>query len=175
MGQEERKKNGMGIMIVVMLIITVLAVSITIWALFFREAGVIEPTYAPVELEPNAELLEEDDEEVLEAPEGGGAVSIVYTTSVGVDLSQGIVSLFYENPSKSTQDAVVQIVIQDVIIAESGRLEAGYGIKELSLLDSAILSQGIYEGEMVVMYYNPETGEKAMVNTEIPVEIEVYE
>lgn len=174
--QEEKKKNYMGIMIVAMLIITLLAVSITIWALFFREAEVIEPTYAAVELEPNAELLEEDEEdEDLEAPEGGGAVSVVYMTSVSVDLNQGTVSLFYENPSKSTQDAVVQVVIQDVVIAESGRLEAGYGIKELSLLDSVTLSQGIYEGTMVLMYYDPETGEKAMVNTEIPVEIEVYE
>lgn len=173
--EDEKKKKKKLIIIIILLILTMIAVGISIWAFFFREPLEISPDYAPAMLEPNAELLVDDDDEELEAPEGGGAVSIAYSVDVGIDLSEKTVSLIFENPSKSTQDMVVQLVIQDIVIAQSGRIEAGYGVTTLELLDTAMLTEGIYEGEMMALYYDPITGEKAMINTEIPVTITVTE
>ncbi|MFI3141171.1 MAG: hypothetical protein R3Y27_02555 [Clostridia bacterium] len=167
---EQSKKK---LVIIILLIITLLAASVTTWAVFFRADVEISPDYAPVELEPNAEILEDSGEDKLESPDGGGAVSISYSLDVSIDLSTDEVSLFFQNPSESNQDIVLQIVIQDVVVAQSGRLEAGYGVTTLDLLDSAVLSAGIYDGDIVALYYDTETGEKAMVNTEIPVEIVV--
>ena len=38
-----------------------------------------------------------------------------------------------------------------------------------------MLSPGSYEGSFAVLYYDPDTGEKAMVDTEIPLTITVQE
>jgi len=50
-------------------------------------------------------------------------------------------------------------------------------VTNLNLQESAVrkLSVGGYEGKFVISYYNPETREKAMVNTEIPISITVQE
>ena len=36
-----------------------------------------------------------------------------------------------------------------------------------------MLSPGGYEGKFIVLYYDPDSGEKAMVNTEIPITVNV--
>lgn len=171
--EESKNNNTKKIVIIILLIITLLAISVTAWAVFFRSDVEISPDYAPAVLEPNAELLDDTGAEKLESPDGGGAVSITYSLDVSIDLSTSEVSLLFQNPSESNQDMVIQVVIQDIVVAQSGRLVPGYGISTLDLLDSAVLTQGIYEGEIVALYYDTETGERAMVNTEIPVEIVV--
>ena len=92
-----------------------------------------------------------------------------------IDLSEKKAALQFANPSKSTQDMVLQIVIQDVIIAQSGRLEPGYRLKELSLWDGAekMLAEGGYDGKFVILSYDPVSGEKAMVNTEAAITVTV--
>ena len=51
----------------------------------------------------------------------------------------------------------------------------GFTVKLLDLLEGAEkqLSAGGYEGKFVVLYYDQTSGEKAMVNTEIPITINV--
>ena len=70
---------------------------------------------------------------------------------------------------------MLQIVVQDEIIVQSGLLKPGNQVTALELLDGAAgkLSAGGYEGKFAVLYYDPDTGEKAVVNTEIPVTITV--
>ena len=75
--------KGKKILIPVLLLITLIAIGVTIWALCFRDtAPVLAPDYAPVEEESNAQAIEDDSGEKLEAEEGGGAVSLTYSNEV---------------------------------------------------------------------------------------------
>lgn len=162
----------------VLIAITCIAICVTIWALFIRKPEqLLTPDYAPVELEAHAETMqdEEEDGEKLEQQEGGGAVSLMYSTEVFISKSGKNVSLLFGNPSKSNQDMVVQIVVQDTILVQSGLLKPGSQVTSLDIADTSMLQPGIYEGTFKVLYYQPDSGEKAIVNTEIPIEITVGE
>lgn len=176
MGRYENKKSKPNLLIPILLIITVIAICVTVWALFFRDSGpALAPDYAPQEEEQNAETIPNDTGEKMENPEGGGSVSLTYSREVSIDLSDETATLLFANPGKSNQDMVLQIVIQDTVIVQSGTLKPGNQVTALDLLDGAAkkLSAGTYEGNFNVLYYNPETGEKAIVNTEIPITITV--
>jgi len=176
MGKYASQKTKSNLLIPVLLVITVIAICVTVWALFFRDTGpVLAPDYAPQEEEQNAETIPGDQEEKLDNPEGGGSVSLTYSRDVEISLSGNTASLYFANPGKSNQDMVLQIVIQDQVIVQSGTLKPGNQVTTLSLIDGMAkkLSAGTYEGNFAVLYYHPETGEKAIVNTEIPVMITV--
>ena len=120
MQNEKNKDNRHKILIILLLLLLILSLCITIWALFFREsAPVLAPDYAP-EIESHAEQIDGDNSTKLDAPPGGGAVSLTYSKDVSVDLSNKRVSLMFANPSKSTADMVLQIVIKDTVIVQSG-------------------------------------------------------
>lgn len=171
--------NKRRILIIVLSVITVAAIGVSIWALFLRDNGtpVLTPDYAPKDTEQNAEPIKDDDGEKLEAQEGGGAVSLTYSKEVGIDLSDKKATLLFANPAKSTQDIVLQLVIQDTVVIQSGRLTPGNQVTTLDLLKDAEkqLAAGGYDGKFVVLYYNQQSGEKAMLNTEIPVTVTVTE
>lgn len=175
---KNKNKNKTTILILILLLITIAAMCVTVWALFFRDSGgqqVLAPDYAPQQQEQNAETIPDDSGEKMEKPEGGGSVSLTYSNKVTIDLSDKAASLYFANPGKSNQDMVVQISIQDTIILQSGTLAPGHQVKLLNLLEGAetMLQPGGYEGKFIVLYYDQESGEKAMVNTEIPVTITV--
>lgn len=161
-----------------LILITAAALAVTVWALFFRnQDSVLPPDYAPVEEEPNAQPIEDDSDEKLQAQEGGGAVSLTYSTEVAIDLSQKNANLLFANPGKSLQEMVVQIVIEDTVIVQSGTLKPGRQVTTLNLMEGAEkqIQTGGYNGKFVVFYYDPDSGEKAVVNTEIPITITVQE
>ena len=173
---ENQKQDKSKWLILLLLLITLAAVCVTIWALFFRDTGpALAPDYAPQEMEQHAETIPDDDGEKLDAPEGGSSVSLTYSNKVTIDLSDKVASLYFANPGKSNQDMVIQISIQDTVIVQSGTLVPGQQVKLLDLLKGAEeqLAVGGYEGKFVVLYYDPASGEKAMVNTEIPITINV--
>lgn len=176
--QEEKKKKSKYLLLLLLLLITFLAVVIMIWALFFRDGRPeLAPDYAPQETESNAESIPDDEGGKLESPQGGGSVSLTYSKSVTIDLSEEKASLLFANPGKSNQDMVVQLVIQEEVIIQSGTLQPGNQVTTLDLLEDAAeqLSAGVYEGNFNILFYNQESGEKAIVNTEIPVTISVVE
>ena len=72
---------------------------------------------------------------------------------------------------------VLQISIQDEVVVQSGTIKPGNQVSQLKLLndEAGKLSPGGYDGKFIVLYYDPDTGEKAVVNTEIPVTITVNE
>lgn len=175
---ETQGKKRTAILIGVLLVIAVVAVCISIWALSTRnQSGSLTPDYAPVEEDPNAEEIPGDNQEKLDQPEGGSSVSLTYSKEAEINLADNSVSLVFANPGKSNQDMVLQIVVQDEVIAQSGTIKPGRQINHIELLDGSAekLSAGAYEGHFTVLYYNPETGEKAIVNTEIPVTLTVSE
>lgn len=175
---KEKKQDKLKWLILLLLLITLIAVGVTIWALFFRDTGpTLAPDYAPQQMEQHAEEIPGDSGEKMEKAEGGGSVSLTYSNKVTIDLSDKMAAVYFANPGKSTQDMLVQVVIRDTVILQSGTLQPGHQVKLLDLLEGAekTLQPGGYEGEFVVHYYDQETGEKAMVNTEIPVTVNVVE
>ena len=126
-------------------------------------------------MEQHAEDIPNDTGDKLDKPEGGGSVSLTYSNLVNIDLGEMHASLLFANPGKSNQDMVLQLVIQDTVILQTGRLIPGNQITKLNMTAdaTAMLAPGGYEGEFLVSYYDPSTGEKAIVNTRIPVSVTV--
>ena len=156
-GKQSEKKisaNRTKIIITVLLVVTFVALAVTIWALFFRNTGpALAPDYAPQKEEEYAEPVTGDSEEKMEVSKGGGAVSMVYQKEVHISLSDNKANLMFQNPSKSVNDIVLQLVI----ISE-----------QLDLIkDAAKLSVGDYTGRYNVLYYDPDSGEKAVLNGNI--------
>ena len=177
---QKKQANKTTIIIAVLALITVAALGVTMWALFLREPDdnnkvILAPDYAPQNKEENAETIPDDTGDKMENPQGGGAVSLTYSNEVTIDLSDKAAALYFANPGKSNQDMVIQIAIQDTIILQSGTLSPGNQVKLLNLLEGAedMLQPGGYEGKFIVLYYDQTSGEKAMVNTEIPITINV--
>lgn len=162
--------------IAILALISVIAVSVTVWVLCFRNVETeLAPDYAPKQEEEYAEKISGDTNEKMEQPSGGGSVNLTYSKQVKIDLHNGIANLLFANPGKSNQDVVLQIIIQDNVIVQSNLIKPGNQVKKLKLLNgkSELLSEGTYDGKLNVLYYDPKTAEKAIVNTEIPITVTV--
>lgn len=187
MNKTKRKRQIRIKMIIVFLsLIAAASVFVTVWAVFFRDAGVqLTPDRVPQEAEKYATLIKNDTGEdsaagqgdEMSADQNSRAVNLTYGSNVSIILSNKTAALLFANPGESKMDMVVQVVIQDDILVQSGRLSPGNQVTTLDLLDAAEdkVSPGSYEGKMVVLYYDRKTGEKAIVNTEIPVTVSVVE
>ncbi len=188
MSEKKEKKERQGrrdLLILLLLLLIVICLGVTIWALFFRDSGSTNPSgtplipdYAPKETEPNAVTIPGESDDKLTTPEGGGAIGIEYINKVTIDLSDGMAYLSYANPGKSTQNTVLRIEIQDVVIVQSGTITPGHRVNELPLLDGAadVLQPGVYESAVFrILSYDPETGEKAMVDTIAQIVVNVQE
>ena len=135
------------------------------------------PYFPPTEIDDNAVPLGDGKDEKMTSSAGGGAVSMTYSDKVEILLASNQANIDFQNPSKSTSNMVLQLYVvsggQEVMIAESGLLPPGVKLEKMNLLGTAGLSLGNYNGKFKVLYYNPETGEKAIVNTEAPVKMTV--
>ena len=170
--QTKEKNTIKNKLIIILSIIIVVLLAVGTWFFFFRQPDKLNPDYVK---EANAQEISDDDSKKMEKPDGGGAVSLLYSKNVKVNLSDSRVLLFVGNPKKSTQDIVFQVLIGENIIAQSGRLIPGYQVEELTIDKNAktILTKGGYKGKIKIFYYDETGGKKAMLNTEIPVSIEV--
>ena len=178
MDENKKENKKKYLLILLLLLITVTAVAISVWAIWFRDsAPVLAPDYAPRQIEGNAEPIGDDGAEKLSQPEGGGAIGLTYAKEVAISLSDKNAAIMFANPTKSNQDMVLQLAIDDVVVLQSGRLVPGNRVSSLGLLDGAEkrLTAGGYNGKFVVLYYDRTSGEKAMLNTEIPVTVTVTE
>lgn len=167
-------KKTKRMLILLLLLIILIAIGIIIWAIFIRDNS-LSPDYAALNDEKYARDIGDDGDDKLAQAEGGGAVSLTYSTDVTVDRSEEEATLMFANPTKSNQDMVVQIVVHDLVIAQSGRISPGKQVEKLDLSDGMAdrLKKGGYNGNLTVLYYQPDTHEKTIVNTEIPVNITV--
>lgn len=162
-------------LLILLLLLLITSCSVTIWSIFFRDTPTsLAPDYAPQEIDPNATPTPDANEntEKLEHEQGGGSVSLQYTKEVRVDLSDGMVYLSFTNPPESNQDMVLQVVVQGKVIAESKLLPPGNGLSRLPLKEGAKLSPGGYNGKFTAAYYY-ENGERAIVQTDIPLVVQV--
>lgn len=175
--EAEKKRKRRWLLLLLLLLLLIISV---VSCKFIGRGGNSTPDPTPTPLPPksevNAQPIEGDNNDTkLEAPEGGGAVSLTYAKEVTIDLSTQKATLVFGNPSQSNQDAIVQLVIQDTVILQSGSLAPGTQLTTLDLAEGAAerLSSGVYDGKFVVSFYDQPTGRWATLNAEIPVTVTV--
>lgn len=153
-------------LIVILLILIILCLGVTIWALFFRDGDPITPDYPPQGTEDNQKPIEGDNGEKIDSPDGGGAINVTYGTNAIASLSEKKVTLYYANPNASNQNVAILIMVGDMVVAKSDLITPGHEVTELVLEDHAVskLQAGGYNAELLVRAYNDD-GEKAMVDT----------
>ena len=166
-------KSRIPFLIVLLGLILGLAASVIILVnILSKVTPVIEPYNPLPEPDPHVEAIEGDNTSKSDAQSGGGSVSMIYTLKAELSLSSGEISMYFKNPNASNHDVVLELYVisgsDDIKIAKSGRIQAGYGLYQMSLLeDAAELSDGVYRGKYKVIYYNPDTGERALVESDI--------
>lgn len=169
---DDKKKKILIISLSALLLLLIIGIIICVILLnadkpVVDESDKIVPDYPPQETDPNQTPMEGDPGGTLEIEEGGAGVNLTYTATATVDLSDGTVKLYYANPSKSTQDMVVSLVLENenLVICRSQRITAGNQIRELTLEESAKekLEVGGYKAKYVVGCYDHDTNEKAIV------------
>ena len=154
-------------LIIILVTGIVICTGVTIWALFFRGGGDISPDYPPQGIESNQTPIDGDDSGKLDSPEGGGAINVTYGTAAKVDLSEKTVTIYYANPNASNQNVSILIMVNDLVVAKSDLITPGNQVSKLELQKEAAsrLQVGGYNAELVVRAYDPDSGEKAMVDT----------
>ena len=141
----------------------------------------IPPDHPLPEKDANVLPVKGDSGEKIQSEEGGGAVSMIYTLKAELDLSDGIIDMYFVNPGASNQDVVLQLWLtsggEETLIATSGRIPSGTGLLKMEFdRQAAKLTEGVYTGLYRLACYNPETGERATVSPEIAgVELTVLE
>ena len=157
------------------LLTTSVAASVT-GVIILLNQNSLKPDYAVDQVDSHLQE-DKDNSEKLTSAKGGGAVELFYSTDIKVINAEKVVSLSFKNPSKSNQDMSVKIAVikdnKEYIIAESNRIPAGYILKELDLKSDVKLESGGYDGVIHVYYFNPETLERAVVDTNISANIVV--
>lgn len=172
------KGNKEKILIMLLLVITIISLGVTVYTLLVsKDEEVIAPDYAKPEIEENAEPFGNQNAEQYEKSENGGAVDIIYEKDVEIDLSENKAYLMFGNPKKSNHNMLVQIIIKDLLVSESGMIKSGNRVKELNLQNDVKdkLISGQYEGEYRIYFYDCVSDEKAMVDVNIPILITVNE
>ena len=103
-------------------------------------------------------------------------LTMIYTKTAKVDLSAKEIGVYFANPQKSNHGVVLELYVtaggMDYLIGKSGLIEPDYGIRKMTLDTSevslSVTSEDVvYTGKYVVRYYDPETGERAVVSSEI--------
>lgn len=159
------------IIIITLCVLIVACIGVTVWALFFRDSGTpstpLTPDYPPQGTENNQKPIEGDTDTKLDSPEGGGAIRVTYSPNATISLSEKKIKLSYQNPGASNQNVRLLVKIGNVYIASSELITPGHEVSELPLSDEAVsrLQVGGYNAELLIQSYDPETNEKAMVDT----------
>lgn len=133
---------------------------------------VIDPDHPMPSQDVNATPNEGDNSEKADVEEGGGSLSMIYSLDAKLDLNTGEISIYFMNPNASTHDVSIILYVvsgeTEVAIAQSGRVAAGFSLTSLQMAeDTAQLTEGVYTGYYMLSLFDPETGERALVQPEI--------
>lgn len=169
---EEKKEKKNKKLIIILIIIIVLCIGVIVALLIKNKLD-----YNPLEIDPNAEQIKDDDKTKLTEDGTLNAVRLSYSTKVKVSLKNKKVNVNFKNPSVSNQNMTLTVQIIDgkkeIEIAKSKSVPVGYLIKELELNKNVSLKKGKYKGQFVINYYKEGTNEKSMMDTKTPITIEV--
>jgi hypothetical protein len=133
---------------------------------------------SPVVIKPLNKLPDVDSNAISVEPEGatadtsGSSVSLAYSLDASLNLDTGQIDMYFKNPSTSNRDVLVELYVQDgnkdVIVAKSGLIEPSSELTRMRFdANSAKLGAGVYDAKFKVLFYDPSTGEKALVESDI--------
>lgn len=154
------------------LLLGLLLIGCLIWLIFFGHKEET-PTYNPMPpVDSNATPIEDDNSDTVQNADGGAYISMTYKTRATLSLSTGNIQIFFQNPKKSNQNAVLSLYVvsedSETMIAESGMVSSGYELRSLDFMSDRVqISEGRYKGKFKLTYYDPETGQKSFVQPEI--------
>ena len=186
--KKQNKSRDLGNLIRLLVVLLLILIVIII-ILLLRSCGsggddgpvILDPDYPSMGNDPNAETIPDDNSgEKPTVSQGGGSVSISFMDTVTYSAATGQLSLYYQNPRASTHNVVVQVILihgdDEYLLSQSGILQPGYQVTSLQADEKAPqLSPGGYDGKLRLLFYDPETGERAIVDTDIPCTINVTE
>ena len=160
-------------LIPVLMIITAVSVVVSVYfAVFYEAKDVVAPDFMPVEQDEKVDKIAgETDTSKMEKEEGGGSVTVICKDEAVLSIGSGKISMFYQNPSRSNSAVVVQLLIGETVVAQSGSIKPGYELEEMEFLNNIELSVGGYNGSMKIFYYDEETNEKSIVESVVEAEI----
>lgn len=183
--KEKKRSKTLAILLAVDVCICICVLLIA-WAVFLKEpqAVALAPDVAPSEVEPNQTPLEESpsassgrdsDENTDKTVNGKSNVNLKFSKEVMVSLTGKTASLYFGSGERSEMDIVMQLVVQDHVLAQTKKLTPGNKVEKLELMEgvSALLSEGIYRGDFILYYYNQDTGELVNFVANIPVTVMV--
>lgn len=169
--KEDKRKNKV---ILFLILIILMCVGIIIYLIFGYKGRVKD--YPKGKNDKNI-VKSEDDKDKMPKSNGGGSVSLSYSKNVKVNLKTKKVELNFKNPTKSTQSLVLEISIENngenKVLVKTDRIPSGYAIYEIDLNEDIKLNKGKYKGNFNISYYDEDTEEKAIVTTNIPIDITV--
>ena len=107
--------------------------------------------------------------------DGSGTVSMSFTKYVTVDISEKKAYLNFANPSESTQDMQVQLVLDEKVLAQTDKLSPGNKLSQMALIEGVEqnLKTGSYKGMLAISFLNRDNGKRSVLNTTIEVTIKV--
>lgn len=175
----EEKEKKRQLLIILLIIGMVICIGITVWALFFRDStGTATPDYPPQGVEVNQNPIEDDNSGKLDSPAGGGAINVTYGTAATASLSEKKITFYYANPNASNQNVSVLITVDNLLVAKSDLINPGNEVTSLELEEKAVElleTNKMYNAELTVRAYDPDSGEKAMVDTKGEITLTVTE
>lgn len=152
-------------------IVALLAICVAVWALFFRAPETpADPEISPVADEHLTPTDDGDDEKMPQA-EGGGAVNITYSNEVTISLADATAAVQITNPTRSNQSMLIQLIIQDVTVGQSGTIPPGNQLTVIPLNENIKIEPGSYDGKFQLLFFDVKTNQQANLTTSIPVTI----
>lgn len=156
--------------IIFILLFGIISLFIGLLLLFILRFGSDLLNPIPV-VDPNLDKIEGDTSEKIDSEEGGGSVSIAYALEANLSLATNDIAMILGNPNESNHQFVAELYIEngdsDICIAKSGLISPGYQLSVMKFNNQAQLSSGSYQGYYYLKFYNPETGELALVDSKI--------
>ena len=154
-------------------VVALLAICVAVWALFFRAPEApADPEISPVADEHLTPTDDGDDEKMPQA-EGGGAVNITYSNEVTISLADAAATVQITNPTRSNQSMLIQLMIQDVKVGQSGTIPPGNQLAVIPLNENITIEPGSYDGKFQLLFFDVKTNQQANLTTSIPVTIRI--
>ena len=154
-------------------VVALLAICVAVWALFFRAPETpSDPQISPVADEHLTPTDDGDDEKMPQA-EGGGAVNITYSNEVTISLADATAAVQITNPTRSNQSMLIQLMIQDVKVGQSGTIPPGNQLAVIPLNENITIEPGSYDGKFQLLFFDVKTNQQANLTTSIPVTIRI--
>lgn len=125
-----------------------------------------------IEIESLANKTDEDSDNKNIKQEANSAL-IICQPDVSINKKTGEISFYYKNPSFSRASVVLELSLDDMIIAESGAILPGYELTRMNVIPNIVLSNGNYGGILKVKIFDGKTGKDVGVDTNIEVNVNI--